>query len=266
MPRSARAWPLGALLAALAVACADADPAAVPAILSAPEPAPLPEAVAAEDSRCAGEAPTCLSACRDGVALGEATCKLGRWACAEGVKDTLCCDPVEAPDRCATWDISCADGLACPDGYTCVQSRLHPVPARDGICRLGELSLPPGLAACNAQAVTPASLLALAGAGPLKVDGLVEMEYSCKGPTCDPTTPCCKACTGSLRVQVVDPSLGVSVALPIRTETVACAGSNCGITCAPMQPGRRYIVWGTYLPSEHPGGVGTLYHMGHCAP
>lgn len=250
-----------ALLAALCVTAslvACDSPGADPTTLSGPDLGK------ADTVLCAGEAPTCLSGCEEAAVLGRATCEGARWSCERGIRDTLCCDADVSPDYCPEWGSACDEG--CPNGYTCVKSRTFPVPwgEPEGICRLGELDPEGEAATCSEIALTPPELLELAGPGFLKIEGMVVIEYKCEDRNCSEADPCCQQCTGSYRVSLGDDELGEPIVLPIRTESVSCIGTNCGFTCSPMQPGRRYRLWGTFTPGNQSGSLGTLYLSGSC--
>lgn len=218
------------------------------------------------ENQCDGEAPLCVDACGTSPAIGEATCTDTAWTCRRGIRDDLCCDPVARPDTCETWTTSCSVSDPCPGGYTCVHSRTHPVPADDGVCRLGDLALPAALTQCNNAGLTPPALLASLGVSPVKVVGVVNVEMTCEDRRCNAADPCCQACAGAYMIEIVDETHAERVTLPIRTESLACAGTNCGYSCSPLQPGRRYLIWGLFMPSTSAVAPGTLYYSGHCDP
>lgn len=213
---------------------------------------------------CSGAAPSCVASCGLPDTVGEATCKAGGWSCEAGVKLSVCCDPIVTPDRCPLWEQACSAGQECRTGYTCVKSRTYPVPSGDGVCRLGELGLPGPLASCGEADATPPDLLPLLDPGPAKVVGLLVIDYKCESKACPPDNACCQDCTGSYRLDLGDNDRGAAVVLPIQTESLSCAGTNCGLSCSPMQPGHRYAVWGTFLPAGTQTTTDVLYYMGHC--
>lgn len=218
------------------------------------------------ENKCDGEAPPCLTSCAQAGDAGLAVCRGSAWTCEAGIRADLCCDPVDAPDRCDTFTTACSRGEPCPGGYTCVKSRLHPVPSADvGVCRLGDLALPEGMASCSPSGEVDPRVLPSLGVSPIKVHGVVAASVTCDDRKCTRDNACCQTCSGAYTIDLYDPTNTTHTALPIRTESLACAGTNCGFSCFPLQPGRRYSVWGLYLP--HPDGVsvGTLYYAGSCA-
>ncbi|TNF28782.1 MAG: hypothetical protein EP329_17240 [Deltaproteobacteria bacterium] len=218
------------------------------------------------ENRCDGEAPLCLDACGTTPPIGEAVCGESAWTCPRGIRDDLCCDPVARPGTCETWSASCSTSEPCPGGYTCVHSRTHPVPADAGVCRLGELDIPPALTQCDDAQLTPPALLEQLDLSPIKVNGVVNVVMTCEDRRCDAENPCCRACAGAYMIELVDEAHAERVTLPLRTESIACTGTNCGYTCAPLQPGRRYTVWGMFAPDTSAIAPGTLYYGGHCVP
>lgn len=216
---------------------------------------------------CQGEPVACLDSCFSGITEGLTECRDGMWSCASGVRAALCCDPVDNPDACDTWSATCSETEPCGAGYTCVKSRTHPVPAADGFCRFGDLSIPDTITQCDTRGLVNPGLLPYMGTSPVKVQGVVTAEVVCENETCSEQNPCCQTCAGSLEVELVDPDAGPDAErflLPIRTESVACAGTNCGYSCYPLQPGRRYTLWGLYVPAPVGSVRGMLYYTGHC--
>lgn len=218
------------------------------------------------ESRCDGEAPVCFSGCAAREPVGDAVCRDSVWACASGVRDDLCCDPLNAPERCETWASSCDELDPCPGGYTCVKSRVHPVPASEGLCRLGELEFPATFAQCDDLGLIGPDLLPALGPAAIKVKGVVNSTVTCDDRRCSASDPCCQSCTGAYSVDLVGEDHAERLSITLRTESLACAGTNCGYSCAPLQPGRRYIVWGLFMPDPNTVGVGKLYYSGHCEP
>ncbi|MCA9514673.1 MAG: hypothetical protein KC635_07015 [Myxococcales bacterium] len=218
------------------------------------------------ENKCDGEAPQCLSSCAQALDAGMAVCSGSVWSCAQGIRADLCCDPVNAPDQCETFTTDCSRGNPCPGGYTCVKSRLHPVPSEEGgVCRLGDLAIPEEMANCTPTGEVDPRVLPSLGATPVKVHGVVAASVVCDDRKCTPDNACCQSCSGAYTIDLYDPVNAAHTLLPIRTETVACAGTNCGYSCFPLQPGRRYTVWGLYLPDADRVDVGTLYYSGSCA-
>jgi len=222
--------------------------------------------VKAWENTCEGEAPVCLDSCGAAAPIADATCSDTAWTCARGIRDDLCCDPVARPDRCDTWSSSCSASEPCPGGYTCVHSRTHPVPADHGVCRFGDLAIPASLAQCNTAGITSAALLARLDTGPVKVMGVVNVTMTCEDRRCTAAAPCCQACAGAYMIDLVDETHAEHLTVPIRTESLACAGTNCGYTCSPLQPGRSYLVWGLFMPDTSAIAPGTIYYSGHCEP
>jgi len=226
------------------------------------------------------DAPRCLASCGQLLEVAGPTCRSGRWSCGSGIDSRVCCDPEVSPGTCPTWERNCfvppevpedpeepvdPDAGKCPSGYTCVQSRTHPTPADTGVCRFGDLHIPEQMGQCSVADATPSEFLPLLDTGPVKVQGMLVIDTLCGDNTCTADNMCCNNCYGSYRLILDGGTPGrEEAALPIHTEAIACVGTNCGITCTPMQPGRRYVIWGTYMPSELSGDVGKLYYYGHC--
>ena len=214
-------------------------------------------------SACSTPAPLCLSSCDQGDVIAVASCDSGAWRCSRGVRESICCDPIEAPRYCARWEHSCSTQRACVPGYTCVKSRTHPVPASTGLCRLGDFEMPEEIASCRRTGLTPAMMVEMLSSGPAKLEGTLVVETECEGKSCPSYDPCCQRCTGSYQLDLgITSQFGTPLRIPIRTDTIACQGNNCGFDCSPMQPGRRYRIWGTFITSD--GLHGTLYHLAHC--
>jgi len=216
------------------------------------------------ETPCPGPAPLCLDGCATRTPVGEAVCRDASWSCPSGIREALCCDPVTAPERCEVWTDPCSGVAPCPGGYTCVKSRLYPIPSERGICRLGDLTIPSSVATCDDADVTSGATLRHLGMSPIKVTGLVNVRITCEDRKCTASNPCCQACSGAFVMDVHDERDGQHITLPVRTESLGCAGTNCGTSCYPMQPGRRYIVWGLFVPDSAAGQPGTLYYAGHC--
>lgn len=211
---------------------------------------------------CEGEAPTCIMGCSTRAYLGRAECDLGIWHCEHGVRHDLCCDPILAPEQCPEWGDECTAESACGEGYTCVVSRTWPLPAADGVCRLGDWSIPAPLGDCSLDDVLDGDRIFDIGPAAVKLEGVVQVEPVCDGRRCDSDDPCCQHCMGSYALDLAAPG-EAPMTIALRTETLSCAGTNCGFTCAPLQPGRRYRVWGLWVPDD--GGAGALYVAGSCA-
>ncbi|MCC6623731.1 MAG: hypothetical protein IT385_20905 [Deltaproteobacteria bacterium] len=223
---------------------------------------------------CVGEAPACLSACGQRTITDVAACDAGVWRCGSGIREDLCCDPARTPERCPDWGERCAmTGLAddaCTDGYTCVRSQAFPIPTasgQSGICRLGDWSLSPYDRCDGREALVWPDVLIdpthRDAVMPLQLEGVVGVVPDCEDHECPKDDACCQRCQGSYTLDLVTSS-DVAVRIGVRTETLACTGNNCGFSCAPLQPGRRYRVWGLWDPTVS-GGSGTLYYAGHCA-
>lgn len=229
------------------------------------------------------EQPACLASCSQHLEVASAVCERSEWRCDHGIDSRVCCDIETSPEACPVWAQECDyDPVAlaptsevpepetsapspCPDGYTCVNSRTHPIPAERGVCRLGDLQVPPQMTQCSAADATAAAFLPLLDTGPVKVQGVLVIDTTCESNTCSAGNACCNDCYGSYRLVLDGGTIGVEGGtIPILTESIACVGTNCGITCSPMQPGRRYLVWGTYSPSSLDGDIGQLHHVGHC--
>lgn len=229
----------------------------------------LPSAIHANDG-CEGEAPACIMGCSTRAYLGRAACDLGTWHCETGVRHDLCCDPVYAPEQCPEWGDQCSAGSsddACAEGYTCVVSRTWPLPANDGdvgVCRLGDWSIPAPLGDCSLDDVLDGERVLDLGPAAVKLEGVVQVEPICDGRRCDAADPCCQHCMGSYVLDLAGPD-EAPLTIALRTETVSCAGTNCGFTCAPLQPGRRYRIWGLWVPDESSATPGALYVAGSCA-
>ena len=195
-------------------------------------------------------------------------CEAGSWSCAAGIDDRICCDTEVAPEACPTWERDCSndpDSGQCPTGYTCVRSRTYPTPSSSGVCRLGDLNVPDQMSQCSVADATPAEFLPWMDVGPVKLQGLVVFDTMCETHTCTAENICCNDCYGSYRIVLDGGRPGLErETVALHTATIACVGTNCGISCTPIQPGRRYAVWGTYLPSELEGDVGQLYYVGSC--
>ncbi len=213
---------------------------------------------------CEGEAPACVMGCSARAYLARARCEEGVWHCEHGVRTDLCCDPIYAPEHCPDWGESCGAYEPCADGYTCVSSRSWPLPADEGVCRLGDWSIPAPLETCSRDDVLQGHRLFELGPAAVKLEGVVVVEPLCDGRRCSADNPCCQRCTGSYALDVAEPGAG-PLEVPLRTETLSCAGSNCGFTCAPLQPGRRYRIWGLWLPDGGGATPGALYVAGSCA-
>lgn len=220
-------------------------------------------------SACGGPPPTCLTGCRARLHDLDALCVEGAWVCPSGVREDLCCDTALRPEACETWGDSCDPTRLCPDGYTCVQGRDWPIEADLGVCRLGDWRVPPEVARCGepSPAVWPDALVSYDGPTAVQLEGVVRVTPVCDDRRCDAENPCCQRCMGSYTLEAPRTD-GALMALSLRTDSVACAGTNCGFTCTPLQPGRRYRVFGIWLPPSPSGdvaqGVGMMYLVGHC--
>ncbi len=223
-----------------------------------------PPARVDSDTMCAGEAPLCVASCGQRTeALATAECVAATWRCDAGIRIDLCCDPVLTPERCEEWGDVCEPGSPCPNGYTCVESRSQLVPADGGVCRLGDLSIPASLQQCDELSMTPPEVLPMLGLAPVKLKGVVSVDMICEDRKCDASNPCCQRCSGAYWLDLTS-ELGSRVLLPIRTDTIACDGTNCGFSCSPMQAGRRVWVWGLFEPGSAAGSAGLLHYAGHC--
>jgi hypothetical protein len=212
---------------------------------------------------CAGEAPASVMGCSTGAYMDRAVCESGIWHCDHGIRDDLCCDPVFQPEQCPEWGETCAPGAPCSDGYTCVVSRSWPLPTDEGICHLGDWTIPEPLASCAGDDVIQGRHLFDIGPAAIKLEGIVVVEPSCDDRRCSNDNPCCQRCTGSYALDLAD--VGQSpMEVSLRTETLSCAGTNCGFTCSPLQPGRRYRIWGLWLPDDGGAAPGALYVAGYC--
>jgi hypothetical protein len=140
----------------------------------------------------------------------------------------------------------------------------HPVPDVAGLCRLGELGLNPTLVSCTEEGVTPPELLSVMDAGAVKLEGLVVIDTTCEQRSCPPDDPCCAQCTGSYRLEMDRGEDAPGITLPIRTPTIGCTGTVCGLSCAPLEPGRRYRLWGSFIPKTGTLHFGTLHYVGSC--
>jgi len=219
-------------------------------------------------SGCEGLAPPCVMSCDARAYLERASCEGGVWHCDAGVRIDLCCDPVNAPENCPEWGDecdACADDTCsgpCADGYTCVTSRNWPLPAETGVCRLGDWSIPEPLGDCAREDLLRPELLLGLGTAAVKLEGVVAAEMDCNGKRCGAQNPCCQRCVGSY---VLDLDGEEQLRIALRTETIACIGTNCGFSCAPLQPGRRYLVWGLWVPDDAGAAPGELFVAGSCA-
>lgn len=212
---------------------------------------------------CGTTTPSCISSCNEREELGPAVCDEGIFRCARGIREDLCCDPIENPERCPEWGAICRASAPCAEGYTCVTSRSWPLPDVDGVCRLGDWSIPEPLARCEPNDVLRPEVLALVGQGAVKVEGVIRVEPTCDTRRCDAKNPCCQRCTGVYALDITAPS-GL-MRIGVRTETLSCIGTNCGFSCAPLQPGRRYRLWGMWVPQTGATAPGSLYMAGFCA-
>jgi len=215
-------------------------------------------------SGCEGEAPACIMGCSTRAYLGRAECDQGIWHCEQGVRHDLCCDPVFAPEQCPEWGDQCAADGACGEGYTCVVSRTWPLPSDAGVCRLGDWSIPEPLSDCNRDDVLDGHRVFEIGPAAVKLEGVVQVEPICDDRRCDDEDPCCQRCMGSYELDLAGPG-EAPMTIALRTETLSCVGTNCGFTCAPLQPGRRYRLWGLWAPDDTGATSGALYVAGSCA-
>lgn len=213
---------------------------------------------------CEGEIPACIMGCTTRAYLGRAVCEAGIWHCDTGVRDDLCCDPVYQPEQCPEWGDTCYPNAGCSDGYTCVASRSWPLPSDEGICHLGDWAIPEPLASCSGDDVLQGRHLFDLGPAAVKVEGVVVVEPDCDDKRCSAANPCCQTCTGSYALDVAEAN-ETPMRVALRTETLSCAGNNCGFTCSPLQPGRRYRIWGLWLPDGGGAFPGALYVAGSCA-
>ncbi|MFO0745049.1 MAG: hypothetical protein U1F43_05140 [Myxococcota bacterium] len=254
----------GALLAALT-----ASATALGAACVGPPPTWSEPRAVVDEAACAGWAPMCVGSCGAPDELGAAECRGGAWHCPAGVREDLCCDALAHPESCPSRGEACDAAAPCDAGYTCVRSAAFPLPVdggEPGVCLLGDWSL--GDFEDCAGAAPPLWPDALRERGPtsarraVQVEGVVGVQETCLDLDCTPDDPCCQPCTGSYTLTLVT-SGGESFAVSLHTETVGCAGTNCGYTCTPLQPGRRYRVWGLWDPDAD-GGGGALMYAGHC--
>lgn len=258
MARSRLWWFSVAGVAALAMAC-DGD---VGAALDAG--GDLAPGKADDGLGCAGPQPVCVHACSDPSVATTARCDGGVWRCEVGIRGDFCCDPSVNPALCPAWGGACGPESACSAGYTCVRSRFWPIPDESGTCRLGDWRLPAALTQCGSAApmVSPGALLQLPEAL-VQVEGVVRTAMRCDDRRCSPSEPCCQQCTGSYTLELAPPG-EAPYWVALRTETLSCAGTNCGFSCAPLQPGRRYRLWGLWNPEAAPGMRGLIYLAGFC--
>lgn len=214
---------------------------------------------------CLGPQPRCVGSCLDRSRDATATCSDAVWRCPFGIREDFCCDPVSNPGSCLEWGNPCSDVTPCPSGYTCVTSRYWPLPATTGTCRLGQWSIHETLTRCDEPTflVRPGDLLSRP-TSMVQVEGIVRAVMKCEDRRCTPDMPCCQQCTGSYQLELrPDDRLPFNVAL--RAETLACAGTNCGFSCSPLQVGRRYRLWGLWSPDAAPAKPGMIYLAGHCS-
>jgi hypothetical protein len=99
------------------------------------------------------------------------------------------------------------------------------------------------------------------GAAAIKLEGVVAVDLTCDDKRCTPEKPCCQRCLGSYALDLGGEE---PLRVALRTETISCVGNNCGFSCAPLQPGRRYLVWGLWVPDDAGGAPGALYVAGSC--
>jgi hypothetical protein len=130
------------------------------------------------------------------------------------------------------------------------------------VCRLGDWQIPDELARCEPLDVTSPEIVGAIGQSAIKVEGVVQVVPTCDGRRCDASDPCCQRCTGAYRLDMMDRDHTQRISL--RTETLSCAGTNCGFTCAPLQPGRRYRLWGMWQPDAGATAPGSLFVAGYC--
>jgi len=252
-------WALGLLALGMGSLACDTAPAA-------DSDATGGEAIVAKGDglACEAPAPLCLSSCQDPHEARVATCSDGAWRCATGVRADLCCDPVYNPGPCDEWSAPCTLAAPCPAGYTCVESRLWPLPSASGTCRLGQWQIPETLTRCDERTfITLADLLRDRPLSMAHIEGVVRVFPRCEDKRCPPDNPCCQQCTGSYELEL-RPDEALPYHIAVRARSVACAGTNCSFSCAPLQPGRRYRIWGLWSPDGAPGKQGLLYLAGFC--
>lgn len=255
MIRASPTWPLialGGLWLTTSLACV------------APGTGATPAPAFARPSACEGPQPTCIDACSTSIRITESRCEDGLWRCELGVRSDLCCDPLDAPEQCPEWADLCTPSSPCANGYTCVGSRNWPLPSDEGVCRLGDWSIPAPLGNCAARDVLAPDFLPGLPPAAIKLEGIISVAMRCDDRECDLRTPCCQRCIGNYALDMLTRD-GTPVSIGLHTETLSCVGTNCGFSCAPMQPGRRYRVWGLWLPDTGASAPGTLYVAGTCA-
>jgi hypothetical protein len=221
-------------------------------------------AKADDPSGCDGPQPRCVGSCGDRARDAQAACVDGVWRCPFGIREDFCCDPVLNPGACPDWGPPCDPNTPCPDGYSCVESRNWPLPHPSGTCRLGDWRIPEVLTQCDTRTfvVAPSDLLNRP-TGMVHVEGVVRAVMKCDDLRCTADKPCCQTCTGSYELQLL-PDDRLPFAVALRAQTLACAGTNCGFSCAPLQAGRRYRIWGLWSPEAAPARPGMIYLAGFC--
>ncbi len=213
-----------------------------------------------EPKECAQKAPLhCLSACGLEPIVGQSpTCEDGQWLCSDGVTDSSC------PEFYGDCDL----GVPCGYGYTCVQSLKHPIPADAGICRKGVFPRDGTVESCSAHGTIESQQLVddqinLTG-GLIKIAGRVGVTMNCSNEACFSDEPCCNTCMANYMLEVKDPyNPSRKVNLLIKTETVPCMGTNCGVSCTPMVVGETYRLWGLLENCQGQSHC-TLLFMGAC--
>jgi len=208
-------------------------------------------------AQCKSDAPVCVEGCGLNPTDIAAHCKDGRWVCDGGVP----------ADNCGVFAGACDPLGGCGYGYSCVKSMSHPIPSYSGICRKGIVPRNEAMETCS-QAGTLSATEFLQAKTELtgqivKFTGVVDVDFKCSQNGCA-MDQCCNTCVGNFVVDMQDPvDPNISTAVTIRTETLACKGTNCEIACGPLTVGETYLFWG-FLDSCLGQSNCTLLYMGSC--
>lgn len=188
---------------------------------------------------CGEVPPPCLASCGGETNGTVAACVDGDWQCEAGF----------TADVCPSYQGACTEEIGCGSGYTCVRSLSHPVPATTGVCRKWEPVRDTVVESCDDVGITSVNQLwdnrvALSGEI-VKVAGTLDYAVKCSKNPCSEDDPCCNSCKGHYVLDIADPvDPNVRLPLSIRTETMACGGTTCDVTCGPYQVGETYVMWG----------------------
>jgi hypothetical protein len=106
------------------------------------------------------------------------------------------------------------------------------------------------IAACIGQALTPEQVMQQKDNlldKTITVIGKAEVgRQICTLAVCNPDTPCCNTCSGSL---MLSGGANITLAGGWQNQQVGCGGTNCIVSCWPMQEGKTYSVTGVWNKS-----------------